>query len=142
MPLAKPLPDMNDATSAAEPFAAARGLGGLLAARHELREKETDKMKLKLFSTTAALLFTASVGAGFAQTVVVEPQQQTIIREYVQKQPLASVQLPGVELNIGSTVPATVELYEIPQTEYQYVVVENRTVVVDPQTRQIIQVID
>lgn len=59
----------------------------------------------------------------------------------MKKQPLASVELPGVELNIGSTLPETVELHEVPDTEYRYVVVDNRTVVVDPGTRKIVKII-
>ncbi|RWO00136.1 MAG: DUF1236 domain-containing protein, partial [Mesorhizobium sp.] len=53
-----------------------------------------------------------------------------------------SVKIPGVELNIGSTLPETVELHEVPDTKYRYVVVDNRTVVVDPGTRKIIKVIE
>ncbi|TIT82688.1 MAG: DUF1236 domain-containing protein, partial [Mesorhizobium sp.] len=62
------------------------------------------------------------------------------IREYVKKKPLASVALPGVELNIGTTLPDTVELYEVPDVQYRYVVIDNRTVLVDPGTRKIIKV--
>ncbi|WP_287345882.1 DUF1236 domain-containing protein [Mesorhizobium sp.] len=69
-------------------------------------------------------------------------EQETVIREYVKKQPLASVKVPGIELNIGSTLPETVELHEVPDTKYRYVVVDNRTVVVDPGTRKIIKVIE
>ena len=52
--------------------------------------------------------------------------------------------VPGVELNIGSTLPDTVELHEldVPDVSYRYVVVDDRTVLVDPDTREIVQVID
>ncbi|RWO19036.1 MAG: DUF1236 domain-containing protein, partial [Mesorhizobium sp.] len=53
-----------------------------------------------------------------------------------------SVKIPGVELNIGSTLPETVELHEVPNTKYRTVVVDNRTVVVDPGTRKIIKIIE
>ncbi|MER9134468.1 DUF1236 domain-containing protein, partial [Mesorhizobium sp. M0768] len=82
------------------------------------------------------------VGAAAAQDVVIEPQQETIVREYVKKQPLASVQLPGLELNVGSTLPDTVELHEVPDVKYRYVVVDNQTVLVDPGTRRIVKVIE
>ncbi|ESZ23360.1 hypothetical protein X734_26820 [Mesorhizobium sp. L2C084A000] len=84
----------------------------------------------------------AGVGAVAAQDVVIQPEQDTVIREYVKKQPLASVKVPGVELNIGSALPDTVELHEIPDVKYRYVVVDNRTVLVDPGTRKIIKVYD
>lgn len=99
-------------------------------------------MKMHLTGAAAALLLLAGVGAVAAQDVIIQPEQDTVIREYVKKQPLASVKVPGVELNIGSAVPDTVELHEIPDVKYRYVVVDNRTVLVDPGTRKIIKVYD
>ncbi|CAH2408244.1 hypothetical protein MES5069_660030 [Mesorhizobium escarrei] len=61
----------------------------------------------------------AGIGVAAAQDVIIEPEQETVIREYVKKQPLASVNLPGVELNIGSTLPETVQLHEVPDTKYR-----------------------
>ena len=99
-------------------------------------------MKLHVAATGFILL--AGVSLASAQAVIIEPEQEVVIREYVQKQPLASIDLPGVELNIGSTVPEEVELHavEVPDVEYQYVVVDNRTVLVEPGTRRIVQIYD
>ncbi|MER8427960.1 DUF1236 domain-containing protein [Mesorhizobium sp. M0976] len=98
-------------------------------------------MRMHLSAAAAGFLLLAGIGAAAAQDVVIEPQQETIVREYVKKQPLASVQLPGVELNVGSTLPDTVELHEVPDVKYRYVVVDNQTVLVDPGTRRIVKVI-
>lgn len=98
-------------------------------------------MKMRLSTAAAGFLLLAGIGAAAAQDVIIAPEQETVIREYVEKQPLASVELPGVELNIGSTLPDTVELHEVPNIEYRYVVVDNRTVVVDPGTRKIVKII-
>ncbi|MER8711976.1 DUF1236 domain-containing protein [Mesorhizobium sp. M0027] len=98
-------------------------------------------MSMHLSAAAAGFLLLAGIGAAAAQDVVIEPQQETIVREYVKKQPLASVQLPGVELNVGSTLPDTVELHEVPDVKYRYVVVDNQTVLVDPGTRRIVKVI-
>lgn len=57
------------------------------------------------------------------------------------KQPLASIKLPGMELNVGTAQPDTVELHEVPNVKYRYVVVDNQTVVVDPGTRKIVKII-
>lgn len=57
------------------------------------------------------------------------------------KEPLASIKVPGVELNVGTALPGTVELHEIPNVKYRYVVVDDRTVVVDPGTRKVIKII-
>lgn len=97
---------------------------------------------LRIAVLTAALLSAAEYAA--AETVVIAPEQRTVIKEYVQKNPIASIDLPGVELNIGSKLPDTVEFHrvDVPDVSYQYVVVGGRTVLVDPDTREIVEVID
>ena len=92
----------------------------------------------------AAGILLAGAGIAAAQTVVIAPEQETVIREYVESKPVASIDLPGVELNIGSTVPDTVELHtiEAPDVDYSYTVVGGRTYVVEPGTRKIVHVLD
>ena len=99
-------------------------------------------MKMRIAATGLALL--AGISFASAQAVVIEPEQEVVIKEYVQKKPLASIDLPGVELNIGSTIPEEVELHavEVPDVQYEYVVVDNRTVLVEPGTRRIVHVYD
>lgn len=99
---------------------------------------------MKLHVAATGLVLLAGVSIASAQTVVIEPEQEVVIREYVQKQPLASIDLPGVELNIGSTVPEEVELHavEVPDTSYEYVVVGNRTLLVEPGTRKVVHIIE
>ena len=99
-------------------------------------------MKMHITSAAAGFLLLAGIGAAAAEDVVIAPEQETVIKEYVHKQPLASVKLPGVQLSIGSTLPDTVELHEVPNVKYRYVVVDNRTVIVDPGTRKIVKVIE
>ncbi|MDX8448036.1 DUF1236 domain-containing protein [Mesorhizobium captivum] len=98
-------------------------------------------MKMHLTTAAAALLLLAGAGAVAAQDVVIEPEQETVIKEYVHKQPLASVKVPGVELSVGSALPDTVELHEVPNVKYRYVVIDNETVIVDPGTRKIVKVL-
>ena len=44
---------------------------------------------------------------------------------------------------VGEPLPAEVELRPVPRyTEYRYVVVNNRRVIVDPQTRRVIKIIE
>lgn len=97
---------------------------------------------MKLHVAATALTLLAGVSFASAQTVIIEPEQEVVIREYVRERPLASIDLPGVELNIGSTIPREVELYEVPDVDYEYVVVDNRTVLVEPGTRRIVKVYD
>jgi hypothetical protein len=75
-------------------------------------------------------------------TVVIQPEQQTVIREYVRKNPVASVNILGLELNLGSRLPDTVELYEVPDVTYRYAVIDGQTVLVDPETHEIVQVLN
>ncbi|MCV3205549.1 DUF1236 domain-containing protein [Mesorhizobium sp. YC-39] len=100
-------------------------------------------MRKQLSSAAAGILLLVGVSAAAAQDVIViQPEQDTVIREYVKKKPMASFSLPGVELNIGTALPDTVELYEVPDVQYRYVVVDGRTVLVDPSTRKIVKVYD
>lgn len=99
-------------------------------------------MRMHLTAAAAGFVLLAGIGAAAADTVVIQPEQETVIKEYVKKQPLASVKLPGVELNVGTALPDTVELHEVPNVKYRYTVIDNRTVVVDPDTRTVIKVYD
>ncbi len=101
-------------------------------------------MKTHISGAAATLLLLAGVSVAAAETVIIQPEQRTVIREYVQKKPLASIDLPGVELNIGTPIPDTVELHtiEAPDVPYQYTVISGRTYVVDPQTREVIDIIE
>jgi hypothetical protein len=98
-------------------------------------------MNIHLSTSLAGLLLLAGVGAVAAEDVVIAPEQETVVREYVKKQPLASVKIPGVELNVGTALPDTVELHEVPNVQYRYVVVDGQTVLVDPSTRKIVKII-
>ncbi|TIX21949.1 DUF1236 domain-containing protein [Mesorhizobium sp.] len=99
-------------------------------------------MKLHLSSAAAAIVLMGGIGAALAENViVVQPEQETVVREYIKREPLASVNLLGVELKLGSSVPDTVELREVPDVRYRVAVINHRTVLVDPDTRQIVEVL-
>jgi hypothetical protein len=110
----------------------------------------------------AALL--ASAGAASAQTTVItrEPvetrtvmttqplqltpvQRQTIYRTVVRER--VQPAQPTVEYRVGMRVPATAQLYEVPQPvavevpavkAYKYMYVNNRVVLVDPATSEVV----
>jgi hypothetical protein len=102
-------------------------------------------MKAYLLSTATALLLLAGIGGAAAQDVVViQPEQRTVIHEYVKKQPpLASLDLPGFHIGIGERVPDTVELHtiDVPDVKYRYTVIGGQTVLVDPDTHQIVEIV-
>lgn len=100
-------------------------------------------MRMRLTSAVATLVLLAGVGAAVADEIVVTPEQETVVREYVKKKPLASISVLGLDLSLGSSVPDTVELHklDVPDTKYEYTIIDNQTVLVDPSTRKIIRVI-
>lgn len=102
-------------------------------------------MQKYLVSAVAGLALVAGIGAAFAESVVIlKPEQQTVVREYIHKQKLASVSLLGVELNVGTALPDTVELHaiEVPDVKYKYTVIGDHAVLVDPDTRKVVQIIE
>lgn len=76
----------------------------------------------------------SSIGAAIVDTVICHLSRK--------KEPLASIKLPSVELKVGSTVPEKVELHNAPNVKYEYMVIDNRTVVVDPETHTVVKVLD
>jgi hypothetical protein len=105
-------------------------------------------MKSKLIVATAAL-FLAGAGVAAAQTVVITQEQQPVIQKYVVQQQVAPVEMPSdFDLVVGATVPDTIELHTLDapdlqlDTQYDYVVVNGQTVLVDPSTRHVVQIIE
>ncbi|QKD02759.1 DUF1236 domain-containing protein [Mesorhizobium loti] len=108
-------------------------------------------MKYYLSGTAAALVLMSGIGVAAAedvvvvkqpaQQIVVQPEQETVVRQYIKKEPLASVNLLGVELKLGSPVPDTVVLREVPDVKYRVAVINDQTVLVDPDTHQIVEVL-
>ena len=95
----------------------------------------------------AGVLLIAGTGLAAADTIIITPEQETVIHDYVVEQNVpAYAPTDGVEISVGSTLPDTVELHSIDapdvQPVYSYVLVDGRTVLVDPATRRIVKIID
>lgn len=75
--------------------------------------------------------------AGGAAGATADPQPE--IRTYILDNPVDEVVLTG-DLAVGAGVPDEVVLYEIPDQEQRYVLVNGQYVLVDPDTRQIIHI--
>jgi hypothetical protein len=85
------------------------------------------------------------MGAANAQTVVITPEQDTVIREYVVRQRVQPVvPPPDFDMTVGSIVPDVIEVspLDVPEVRYEYFVVDGHTVLVDPETREIVGVLD
>lgn len=103
-------------------------------------------MKNRALSAFTATLLLAGAIAATADTIVVSPEEETAIEEYVTSEKVTPVEPPsGVEVTVGSTLPDTVELHtlSVPKVKhkYEYVVIGKKTVLVEPGTRKIVHVI-
>jgi hypothetical protein len=103
-------------------------------------------MKRQILAYTAiAMLF--ATGAAVAQTVVIEPEQRTRIKEYVVKQKVPRVTVRE-RIRVGTPVPADVELREVPEDwgpsvrRYRYYHTDSGVHFVDPESRHVIYDID
>lgn len=86
-------------------------------------------------------------GATLAQDIILAPEEEIIVREYVVKQPREEVIVPDdFELEVGAELPDTVVVsrVEAPGVErvYEYAVIDGRTALVDPETREIVKILD
>ncbi len=120
-----------------------------------------------IFAATSAALL-AGVGASQAQTTVItqEPvqsrtvvttapvqltpaQRQTVYRTIIRERVAPSQ--ASVEYRVGTRIPASAQLYAVPQEvavevpairSYKYMVVNGRVVLVDPATSQVVAELD
>lgn len=103
-------------------------------------------MKNAIIAAGAILLFAGAGIASAQQTVVITREQQPVIQRYVVEQHVAPAELPSnFDLAVGAQVPDTVELHTIQapdvDTQYEYMVINGQTVLVDPNTRHVVQII-
>jgi hypothetical protein len=101
-----------------------------------------------LFRTLIASATLATfAGPAFAQDVILLPEEEVVVREYIVKQPRPKVVVPdGYEVVVGERLPDTIEVSPVEAPgftrEYEYVVVEDRTLLIDPGTREVVKVLD
>jgi hypothetical protein len=100
---------------------------------------------LAVFVSTQALAQT--VGVGPAETIVIQPEQRTVIREYVVKERMAPVRVKE-RISVGAPLPNDVELMTVPPTwgpglsKYRYIYSDDRVYLVEPSNRTVIQIIE
>lgn len=108
-------------------------------------------MRNTLILAGAAALMTLSASAHAQETVIIQqapvaPQSTIVVpapvETYVMQRDVRSVPYEG-DVLIGRVIEDPVELYPVDGYDgYSYTVVNERRVIVDPQTRQIIQIIE
>ena len=85
----------------------------------------------------------AVIAPGAAPGIAVE--QRPAFREYVIREHVPTYTIPD-RVVVGGVLPDTVTYYDVPQTygvtPYRYTVVNGETVLVEPRSRRIMQVLD
>ncbi|MCA0994575.1 DUF1236 domain-containing protein [Alloyangia pacifica] len=59
---------------------------------------------------------------------------------YIERNPVEPVYLNG-EVAVGAGIPQEIEVYEVPESDFKYLNVNQQTVLIDPETRRIVQVV-
>jgi hypothetical protein len=95
---------------------------------------------------TSTTVTTTTGGAATTGAVTIQPEVRTKVREYVTTNKTRSVAVPsGFTVSSGAVLPETVEIQSFPATvgvtQYRYAVVGDQTVLVDPGTRRIVQIV-
>ncbi|OKO77641.1 DUF1236 domain-containing protein [Bradyrhizobium sp. NAS96.2] len=103
-----------------------------------------------LLASTGAFAQTTVVGttgAGHNAAVQIEPEYRTRIHSYVTEHKIRPVETRE-KIVVGSPVPRDVELEAVPAdwgpslTRYRYVYSGERVMLVDPETRTVVQEVD
>ncbi|QRG04482.1 DUF1236 domain-containing protein [Xanthobacter dioxanivorans] len=83
----------------------------------------------------------AVVGGVAGATVGAAAEPPPEVRTYVMKERRASVRVER-EVVVGEPLPPNVVLYEIPNNDaYEYTVVNDRRVIVEPKTRKVVYIV-
>ena len=108
---------------------------------------------LKSLMAASAVLFMSTAAFAQSTVIVTEPappvagtvvvrEMPTQVRTYVMQQEVPSVSYSG-DVLVGRVLPQEVETHVVDgYGDYAYTVVNERRVIVDPQTREVIQVLD
>jgi Protein of unknown function (DUF1236) len=118
-----------------------------------LFDKRRSEMKRALMAAgvlavvAAPMAVAQTVGVGPAETIVIEPEQRTVIRDYVVKERVAPVTVKE-RIAVGATLPADVELRTVPSTwgpklsKYRYIYSGEHVYLVEPSNRTVVQIIE
>jgi hypothetical protein len=99
--------------------------------------------KLWLIGGVASAIF---ISPALAE-MTISPEQRTIIRGYVVEERVPPVTIEE-DIVVGATLPAEIELVPVPEAwgpelrTYRYLYADDRVVLVEPDTRRVIEVIE
>jgi hypothetical protein len=89
---------------------------------------------------------TGSTGGQSESDNGISSDQRKNFRSYLTEEQTPSYRVPG-EIQVGTTLPDIgVTYYDVPErfgaTRYRYTVINDQTVLVDPKTRKVVQVVE
>jgi hypothetical protein len=89
---------------------------------------------------TVALSITLASSYAYAEDVVVIPDTVT---HYVTEQPIDDATVVDGDLTVGTALPDTVVIKNVPDNDsYSYAVVNKKRVIVEPKTRKVIRIVE
>lgn len=95
-------------------------------------------------------LFAGSYALAQDATLVIQPEQRTVIHEYIVKEHVKPMVLKE-QIEVGTAIPQNVELAPTPEAiytrvpeskRYQYFDWNGHAVFVDPDSRKVVQIVD
>lgn len=93
----------------------------------------------------AALACSAAIAQTSTTTTTITTEQQSKVRSHVMKEKPASVKVTET-VTVGSALPSSVTLHTLPTdvgvNQYRFAIVNDKTLLVEPSSRKIIQVIE
>ena len=97
-------------------------------------------MKAKLFAATIVAVTAFAAAQAKAEDVYVVPDE---VDTYVAEQPYDDTVVYDEDITVGSELPDSVVIREVPDhADLGYVVTNKRRVIVEPRTRKVIKVYD
>lgn len=82
----------------------------------------------------------AVVGGAVGATMGAAAEPPAEVRSYVIQENRPSVRMER-QVVVGEPLPSTVRVYQVPNSQYEYTVVNDQRVIVEPGSRRVIQVI-
>ncbi|MBA4788177.1 MAG: DUF1236 domain-containing protein [Pseudomonadota bacterium] len=82
----------------------------------------------------------AVVGGAVGATMGAAAEPPAEVRSYVIQENRPSVRMER-QVVVGEPLPSTVRVYQVPNSQYEYSVVNDQRVIVEPGSRRVIQVI-
>jgi len=113
-------------------------------------------MKTLVRNSVAAIALLAGVSLAAAQSTMLETSiqlsaaQKSAIYQSVSKQKIGAAPSGNLRVSVGAQLPASVELHALPSAtvaeipavrSFKYTLVQNQVVLVDPDSRMVIEII-